>query len=411
MTSRNSRGSTSALLLWTCIGRLSVLGALFVVGCADAGSPASNGGTGGDGGSGGSAGSGAGSKCAPLAYEANPASAKYDFSGVDSTVAQFMADYPAVSGVTLGVVRSGEDQIYEKGYGDFDRNRTSLIASTCKVLSAGVILALVDDGLLDLDRPIADYLDWGDYHSTATMRQILSMMSGIPAESLGDECLPAPCLCDPGTSVQQCGQSVFENESGSIAPGAEFRYSGSSWQLAGAVAEIVSNMSWAELVEQKLVAPLGLRNTSYANPGDLRPETVNIDPASLPETDNPYIAGAGYSTVNDYSKVLLMHLGDGTCGGARVLSPEMVQAMQENLVPEGVAMPFWRPEAINYGMGWWKYDEEPGLLVDSGSYGARSILHPDEGWGAIMIIETTSWDGRELRKRLIPAIREALVNQ
>ena len=104
-----------------------------------------------------------------------------------------------------------------------------------------------------------------------------------------------------------------------------------------------------------------------------------------------------------------MHLEDGLCGNERVLSPEMVRAMQEDLVPDGVAFPEWRPEAVNYGMGWWKYEDDPGLLVDSGSFGARAILHPDEGWGAIMIIETTSDNGRELRKRLVPAIRAALM--
>ena len=86
----------------------------------------------------------------------------------------------------------------------------------------------------------------------------------------------------------------------------------------------------------------------------------------------------------------------------------MVQAMQEDLVPEGAAMPAWRPEAINYGMGWWKYEDEPGLLIDSGAFGARAHLHPDEGWGAIMILEAKSLDGSELRTRLVPAIRADL---
>ncbi|MBW2628543.1 MAG: hypothetical protein JRE45_13060 [Deltaproteobacteria bacterium] len=104
-----------------------------------------------------------------------------------------------------------------------------------------------------------------------------------------------------------------------------------------------------------------------------------------------------------------MHLRDGLCGQERVLSPEMLQAMQEDLVPEGVAMPSWRPEAINYGMGWWKYEDEPGLLIDSGAYGARAVLHPEEDWGAIMIIETTSDEGHELFTRLVPVIRAALI--
>ncbi len=334
--------------------------------------------------------------------------AKYDFSAVDSVVADFMADYPAVEGVTLAVVRGDEGQVYEKGYGDFGSDRISLIASTSKVLSVGVILALVDDGLLELDRPIAEYLDWGDHHPTVTMRQILSMMSGLPVRfSTSDACFPFQCECDPGTSVQECGRTVFQDEGLWIAPGLEFRYS--EWQLAGAVAEIVSNVSWAELVREKLVAPCGLENTGYGSGiyGEYL-EVFDGDPANLPETDNPRLAGGAYTTVNDYGNVLLMHLREGLCGEERVLSPDMVQAMQEDLVPEGVAMPDWRPEAVNYGMGWWKYETHPGLLIDSGAFGARAILHPGEDWGAIMIIETTTAQGHELFKRLVPAIRAAL---
>ncbi len=348
---------------------------------------------------------------APLDYENNPASAKYNFESVDDVVDEFMTDYPAVKGVTLAVVRRRESQIYEESYGDFDRDRISLLASTTKVLSAGVILGLVDDGLLELDRPIAEYLGWGDYHDAVTTEALLSMMSGISKTYYPNPCFPALCLCEPATSVQECGRSVFQDESLSISPGVEFRYSGGAWQLAGAVAEVVSGSTWAELVEEKLVMPCGLPNTGYLNRGGEQhyPDEFDGDPANTPPSENPQLGGGAYSTVNDYSKVLLMHLEDGLCGNERVLSPEMVRAMQEDLVPDGVAFPEWRPEAVNYGMGWWKYEDDPGLLVDSGSFGARAILHPDEGWGAIMIIETTSDNGRELRKRLVPAIRAALM--
>ena len=334
---------------------------------------------------------------------------KYDFSEVDATVAGFMADYSDVEGVTLAVVRTDEGQIYEKGYGDFSADRISLITSTGKVLAAGVILTLVDDGLLDVDRPVAEYLDWGDYHASVTIRHLLSMMAGIPGTSGKTLPYTEPCVVDSAATLQECGQIVFRNESQFIPPGQEFRYSAGAWQLAGAVAEVVSGKTWAELVEEKLIAPCALHATGFSN---IRPDQFDGDPTNLPETANPRLGGGAYSGVSDYSKVLLMHLRRGLCGQLRVLSSEMVQLMQEDLVPEGAAglPPIWRPEAINYGMGWWKYEDQPGLLVDSGGFGARAILHPEEGWGAIMIIETESEDGHELFNGLVPAIREALKN-
>jgi hypothetical protein len=78
------------------------------------------------------------------------------------------------------------------------------------------------------------------------------------------------------------------------------------------------------------------------------------------------------------------------------------------LVPEGTAMPIWRPPAVNYGMGWWKYEDEPTLLIDPGAFGARAYLDPVEGWGAIAILEADTTDGAELRQTLVPAIRSVL---
>lgn len=83
---------------------------------------------------------------APLDRESNPASAKYVFSDVDTAIRDFLEDYPALNGVTL---------------------------------------TLVDERLLDLDRPIAEYLDWGDHQPGVTMRQTLSMMAGFPPLLLG----------------------------------------------------------------------------------------------------------------------------------------------------------------------------------------------------------------------------------
>lgn len=112
------------------------------------------------------------------------------------------------------MVRGRDGQIYEKGYGDFSRDRISLIASTSKVLSVGVILTLVDDGLLEFDRPIAEYLDWGDHHPQVTMRQILSMMSGLPENVvLPDRCFPFQCECDPASTLHYPEEFGGEPES------------------------------------------------------------------------------------------------------------------------------------------------------------------------------------------------------
>jgi len=388
------------------------LGVMPLVGCSETTGDGGSGGAAGDGGSGGAGGVG-GANSAPLDYETNPNSLKYDFSEVDSAAEGFVSAVPSVLGLTLAVVRKDEGQIYEKGYGDFGRDRISLIASTTKVLSVGVILTLVDDGLLGLNRPVAEYVGWGDYHPTVTIEQLLSMMSGI-GMFVSDEADQGSCSFDAATTTNACAREIFQDESKSIPPGEEFRYSESAWTLAAGVAEVVSGKPWAELVEERLVTPCGLPNTGYANVGAYTsyPDEFDGDPANIAPSENPQIGGGAYTTVNDYSKVLLMHLNSGVCGEARperVLSSNMVERMQEDLVPEGVAMPSWSPSAVNYGMGWWKYQSDPRQLEDGGAFGARAVLHPEEGWGAILIIEATGATGSLMKGVLVPLIREAVL--
>jgi CubicO group peptidase (beta-lactamase class C family) len=349
---------------------------------------------------------------APLEYETNPYSAKYDFSEVDAAMEDFVETWPRVEGVTIGVVRKDEGQIYEKGYGTFVRDRVSLIGSVTKPLTAGVILSLVDDGLLELDRPVAEYVDWGDHHPGVTVELILSQMSGIK----GLPVLQRECVWDLESTVQACGQEVFQDESMSIPPNEEFRFSGDAWHLAGAIAEVVSGKTWMELVTERLLTPCGLPNTGFVNFGDHPPDAYpeDFDGQNPPSPkNNPFVAGGVYTTVNDYSKVLLMHLNGGVCGHVtptQVLSPEMVQLMQQDHVPEGVDLPTWRPEAVNFGLGWWRFEFEGDtrLMAISGLWGARAYLHQDANWGAIVILEAGGEEAVFMYQTVIPLIHAAV---
>jgi hypothetical protein len=64
---------------------------------------------------------------------------------------------------------------------------------------------------------------------------------------------------------------------------------------------------------------------------------------------------------------------------------------------------------VNYGMGWWKYQSDPRQLEDGGAFGARAVLLPEEGWGAILIIEATGATGSLMKGVLVPLIREAVL--
>jgi CubicO group peptidase (beta-lactamase class C family) len=96
----------------------------------------------------------------PVVTEPESEPIAYDFAGVDPVVQAFVDDR-GLNGAGLVIVDADDGVILERYWGEFGPERSSLIASSSKMLVAGVLLSLQDDGLLDIDAPVADVVDWG----------------------------------------------------------------------------------------------------------------------------------------------------------------------------------------------------------------------------------------------------------
>ena len=92
----------------------------------------------------------------------------------------------------MAVVHREWGVVHERGFGAFDRDRLFLIASSSKVLSAGILQRLADQKLLDLDAPIGNVVGgrWGDGKAGLTVAQLLSNSSGLVG-LLDEAALPA----------------------------------------------------------------------------------------------------------------------------------------------------------------------------------------------------------------------------
>src|SRR5690349_5566583 len=80
-----------------------------------------------------------------------------NFSDVDAVIERFIEEND-LAGATAVIVQRDKGQVHQRGYGQFDADRVHLIASGSKIISAGVLLALSDQGVLDLDAPISGIL-------------------------------------------------------------------------------------------------------------------------------------------------------------------------------------------------------------------------------------------------------------
>lgn len=352
--------------------------------------------------------------------DSGPSARVYDFSAFEQEIQAFIDEEPAIDGVGAILVHRDEGVIYQRSFGTFTDDRIYLLASSSKMITAGVLMRLSDEGLLDLDEPVVDAVgDWGDQNPAITPAQLVSNSSGLVG--LLQNPTYAPYLCQyvyTGT-LQDCARIIFTTPADDdlvVPPDTEFRYGGGQWQVAGALAEIVSGKSWAELVAETYTEPCGLETLGYNNhyvqfigegvsPFNY-PPSFDGDLSRLLPTENPNMEGGAYASIGDYGKLLLMHLRGGRCGDRRVLSEASIRRMREDRI---VAYGGVTPNIFEgYGLGWWIDRDNPSFAVDPGAFGAFPWIDEERDYAGFLVIEATSALGAQLFGRTIPLVTEAI---
>jgi CubicO group peptidase (beta-lactamase class C family) len=334
----------------------------------------------------------------------------YDFLAVDPIVQQFIDEH-GLNGAGLIVVERDDGVIHEDYWGEFTSDRISLVASSSKMIVAGVLLHLQDRGLLDIDAPVAEVAPWGSGNPEITPAQLVSNSSGLVGLSPNPAYGPYVCQFLPAGTLQDCAEAIFtttDDDRDVIPPDSEYRYGGAQWQIAGAVAEVASGRSWAELIDRVYVEPcqldtLGFNNhwTQFGGEPFTYPVDFDADPATLVPTENPNMEAGAFVTTGDYAKLLLMQLRDGYCGDTEVLSTESLRRMHEDRTGRVYG------SDVPYGMGWW-VDRDNGRLRDPGAYGSVAWLDLDDRYGAYLVIEADGALGGALAAELYDVIDVAV---
>ena len=346
-------------------------------------------------------------------YEYSPAGGSqvgllYDFSATSEFV-QGVVEENGLNGATLIVVDRDEGVIYRDDFGEFEPGRISLIGNLGDTYSAGVLLRLHEDGLLDIDAPVSDVVGWGSGMPGVTVAQLLShssgMLGGVPSQAY----LPYLCSLNFAGSLQGCGETIFttpDDDADLVPPDTEFGWpgTGADYQVAGAVAEAASGKSWAELIDEIYVQPCGLKVLAYNNPWFQLPfdpatfsyPAVGGDPVSmLAPTENPSILGGAYTTADDIAALLLMYLRDGMCGDQQVLSTGSLDLMTEDRIArvyDGVNLDQFGKD-WGYGMGWYT-NRETGQTGNVGIFGSQMSIDRDDGFGVVVVLEASWLDAR-----------------
>ncbi len=304
-----------------------------------------------------------------------------DHPGLDSVERRVVdrigrADLP---GASLLVVQDGE-LIEQEAWGDYTLATVVPIASGSKWLTAATIMTLVDEGKLDLDEPIASYLpeaegtDVGD----VTTRHLLSLTSGLADERA------APCPETGEGTLQECARQIAA--AGLVhPPGTAFRYGSQHMHVAGALAEIVTGESFADLFQERIAKPLGMTSTMFRGIGSRDIENVV----------HPLPAGSAVSTLGDYGRFLEMLSHDGVApDGTRILSAEAIAEMRTNhteTVRYAAAAPHRMASEAPYALGswidWTDADGEAVVLSSDGKFGFRPWIDTSNDLFAVYLVE------------------------
>src|SRR5688572_12561087 len=263
-------------------------------------------------------------------------------------------------GVSFTLIVDGRI-IYRKSFGYFHSDDRVPIASASKWYSAGVILALIDRGLLRLDDPVSRYLpSLNGTKASITLRQLLSHTSGLVSD--------VPCLYTTNSTMAGCVDQIGR-EALQFPPGTRFSYGNASMQVAGRMAEVATGKTWRQLFGENLEQKLGMTCTT-------------LDAFGSP--NNPVVANGAVSCEGDYLKFLKMLLNQGEFEGRRVLSAAAVVEMtrdQTRGVPiiESIYSDYGALDpalpSLRYGLGTWRERVDPrtNAAVELGSQGATGF--------------------------------------
>ena len=199
----------------------------------------------------------------------------------------------------------------EKEVGDFNAKTQVPIQACSQWLTAALVMTFVDQGKLSLDDKVSKYIPiFATYMKTyITLRNCLTNTTGIQADPVG-----------PMKLLQKSKFQSLEDEVNSFAskreiqsnPGTEFYYSHTGPNIAGRVLEIVGKKSFDRLIQERILRPLKMRGTSFAND-----EGGAVNPS-----------GGAVSTANDYMNFLIMLLNKGEFQGKKILSEKAVAEME-----------------------------------------------------------------------------------
>ncbi|NHJ47589.1 MAG: serine hydrolase [Asgard group archaeon] len=299
---------------------------------------------------------------------------------VDDQIAEIM-NQTYIPSVTTAVVRNNSI-IWAKGYGEqLQLDLIYMVGSVSKTITGTATLKLYEDGLLDLDDDVNDYLPFSLRHPNftwipITIRMLLTHYSGLVKTTemyeyvvmqealrdlgwenpydwlyypdwIGEHLTPNGSIYDPGA------WSIYK-------PGLTRIYSNIGYMVLSYIIQLVSEKPFWEYLQEIIFDPLEMDSTGFnytkfdesqlAIPYIYNFELDNESTGNIAyphHNTESYGAGGIRSNIYDLARYLMIHMHKGVSNGTRILNDTTIETMHQ------LRGPFLEPgdEWLNWG-GW-----------------------------------------------------------
>lgn len=294
-------------------------------------------------------------------------SQQIQIDSLDLLIHQVIKDYE-IPGLSIGIVRN-DSVIFSKGYGNLeiskerkvDENTIFGIGSISKSFTALTLGILVDEGEIDWDDKVKEYLPYFELYApyvtdNFTIRDLLTHRSGLKDVSGGtlwyhsdysrEEIIKRLKYLEPESSYRE--KPAYQNV---------------MYVVASEIVKTVSGMSWDNFVKTRVFDKLKMDNTTSqsaereSNSNLAQPHIWNEDyeKVAIEQENGDNLAPGGfiYSSSRDMSNYMRLLLNNGTIGNDTIVSPKIInEIFKPQIIYPFTGAPF-NNEFTSYGFGWW----------------------------------------------------------
>ncbi|MCK4763908.1 MAG: serine hydrolase [Candidatus Aminicenantes bacterium] len=292
------------------------------------------------------------------------ASSKINLKGFPAFVEKMMKEYE-VTGAAVAIVKDGK-VAFARGFGYRDVEKKLqvtadtlfAIGSCSKAFTATTLGILADEGKLEWDKPVQEYLpDFKLFCPVATRlmtpMDLVTHRSGLPRH-------------DSVWYGSSAGREEIFHRLQYLEPSKTFRstfqYNNLMFMTAGYMAGKIAGTSWEKLVREKIFAPLGMKTSNFsvndsqksadfALPYSQKDKKVILIPFRNIDTIGP--AGSINSSVNEMANWIILNLNKGKFGDKQVISEANLQQIHTAQMVTGAGFSRYKERFYGtYAMGW-----------------------------------------------------------